>query len=126
MLQQPTGATGLGVLGQSAHRQFGLLPVRTSDVGIGHSVYGREQVQHSPRGLQPARPLQHTELVLHTVPCHHAQHNPTGLQKTNPGLGLGVTRQDLLARGGLAYNRNRRGMGWQHVNHCALSISQSP
>ena len=69
MLQQPTGATGLGVLGQSAHRQFGLLPVRASDVGIGHSVYGSERVQHSPRGLQPARPLQHTELVFNKFPA---------------------------------------------------------
>ena len=110
MLQQPTGATGLGVLGQSAHRQFGLLPVRASDVGIGHSVYGREQVQHSPRGLQPARPLQHTELVFHHVPCHHAEHHLTRLQKADLRRGLVATCQDLAARGSLACNRNRRGV----------------
>jgi hypothetical protein len=111
MAQQPLGATRFGILGQAAHGQLGLLPVRLRDVmqhrqrrrwqGVearlkggqrdpaqgdsrfGNSVDRTGQTQNSRRSLKPERTFDHPELMNQQVAFHQAQRHATGIHMQN-------------------------------------------
>ena len=111
--QQPLSATGLRVLGQPAHRQFGLLAVAHRHVmqqqlrrlgqgfdtaqerldglaaqlhtGLGHHVDGTGQAQHGSGAVEPKRPLHHAELVAHLAVFADAQQHAAADQVQHRG-----------------------------------------
>lgn len=154
MAQQPFGAACLGILGQPAHGQFGLAPMRRGHVlqdsprrhrhgsqrlaktrqrntpqhhlGFGHRVHDAGQAQHGGRGLQPERPLDLAELMRQDVTFHHTQRHAAGLHIHHRGGRAATFEQHGARRRLAAFGTGVHEFGWQHGSHCAAPPPRRP
>ena len=113
MVEQPARAARLGVHGQAAHRQFGLLALGARHIlqqlagrrgqggqralegwqghaahdhrRIAHGVHHFGQAEHGRGGFQPEGPFDHTQLMAHFGAVVQAEHHTTRIDEVHPG-----------------------------------------